>query len=66
ADYVDESLIQAQGFIGRSLGCPALSPAIYKSVINKISNGSCLFVYGNDSKYITDSKMIKQSIKLSK
>lgn len=63
ADYVDESLINAQGFIGRSLGCPALSPEMYKQVINKIKNGTCFFVYGNDSKYITESKMLKQKIK---
>jgi hypothetical protein len=63
ADYVDEAWIQGQGYIGRSLGCPALSPKIYKLIIDKIKGGSCFFVYGNDSKYITESKFLKQSTK---
>lgn len=64
ADYVDESIVKSQGYIGRSLGCPALSPAIYKQVINKIKSGTCLFVYGNDASYITNSKFLKRPVKL--
>lgn len=63
AKYVDESVVKSQGFIGRSLGCPALSPKIYKDVINKIKSGTCLFVYGNDASYITNSKLLKQPVK---
>lgn len=62
ADYVSEQVAKSQGYIGRSLGCPALSPQIYKDVINAIKNGTCLFVYGNDSKYITSSKYLKQPV----
>ena len=64
ADYVSESVVKSQGFVGRSLGCPALSPAIYKQVIEKIKNGTCLFVYGNDASYITNSKLLKRPVKL--
>lgn len=66
ASYVDESVVKSQGYLGRSLGCPALSASIYKQVINKIKNGTCLFVYGNDGKYITNSKYLKQAVKLQK
>jgi len=66
ANYVSESVVKSQGYIGRSLGCPALSPAIYKSVIDKIKNGTCLFIYGNDSSYIVNSKLIKRPAKLEK
>ncbi|MEO6454424.1 MAG: murein L,D-transpeptidase catalytic domain family protein [Ginsengibacter sp.] len=66
ADYVSESVVKSQGFIGRSLGCPALSPDVYKPVIEKIKKGSCLFIYGNDAAYITKSKMLKQAVKLEK
>jgi hypothetical protein len=66
ADYVDESVVKSQGYLGRSLGCPALSPEIYKAVIQKIKNGTCLFIYGNDGAYITNSKFLKQPVKLEK
>lgn len=66
ANYVDESVVKSQGYLGRSLGCPALSPEIYKQVISKIRNGTCLFVYGNDNKYIINSKFLKRPVKLQK
>ena len=66
ADYVSESVVKSQGYIGRSLGCPALSPEVYKPIIEKIKNGTCLFIYGNDGKYISNSKLLKQDIKLGK
>lgn len=66
ADYVKESIVKSQGYIGRSLGCPALSPEIYKPIINKIKNGTCLFIYGNDPSYITRSKLFKQPVKQQK
>ncbi len=63
ADYVGEAVVKSQGYIGRSLGCPALSPALYKPIIDKIKNGSCLFIYGNDSKYIMNSGLLKRPVK---
>ena len=66
AEYVSEGLIHQQGYIGRSLGCPALSPDIYKQIINKIKNGTCLFIYGNDSQYIMNSKVLKQKVGIKK
>jgi hypothetical protein len=66
ANYVDESVVKSQGYLGRSLGCPALSPDIYKQVITKIKNGTCLFVYGNDNKYIINSRFLKRPVKLEK
>lgn len=66
AKYVNESVVRSQGYVGRSLGCPALSPNIYKPIIDKIKNGTCLFVYGNDASYITNSKYLKRPVKLEK
>ena len=63
ADYVSEGVVKSQGYIGRSLGCPALAPGVYKQIINKIKNGTCLFVYGNDSRYIINSKFLKRPVK---
>jgi hypothetical protein len=66
ADYVSEAVIKSQGYIGRSLGCPALSPEVYKPIIDKIKNGSCLFIHGNDTKYIVNSQLLKRPVRLGK
>jgi hypothetical protein len=58
ADYVDESLIRSQGYIGRSWGCPALPEKLHKPIIDKIKNGSCLFIYSSDNAYLKRSKII--------
>jgi len=58
ASYVDESIVAQQGYIGRSQGCPALPTNIYKSVIEKIKNGTCLFLYSPDKFYATHSKIL--------
>lgn len=46
ADYVSEGFAKARGYIGRSWGCPAVSPQMNEPIINAIGNGSCLFIYG--------------------
>jgi hypothetical protein len=58
ANYVNESIIKAKGILGRSLGCPAVPPALHKAIINTIKDGSCLFLYSPDSFYVSHSKMI--------
>ena len=58
AGYVDESLIRSQGYIGRSWGCPALPEKLHKPIIDKIKNGSCLFIYSANSAYLKKSKII--------
>ena len=63
ADYVNEDMAKTQGRLGRSLGCPALSPKINKDIIDKIKNGTCLFIYGHDSEYIMNSKYLKQPVR---
>lgn len=45
ADYVSKSFINIHGKLGRSQGCPALSPKTNKRVINLIKNKSLLFIY---------------------
>lgn len=62
ATYVDERFISNQGFIGRSEGCPAIPQQIHKEIIEKIKNGSCLFIYSPDKYYVSHSKMIRSDV----
>lgn len=66
ADYVSAAVVKSQGYLGRSLGCPALAPEVYQPIIDRIKNGSCLFIHGNDSKYIVNSQLLKRSMRLGK
>lgn len=58
ADYVSEQMIRSQGYIGRSHGCPAVPLKWNKAIIARIKNGSCLFVYSNNSAYLNKSKLL--------
>mgnify|MGYP003542756884 FL=1 len=57
APYVSESSIAEMNRIGRSWGCPALSPTISKDVIEKLKDGNLLFVYANN--YEKDSTVLR-------
>ena len=58
ADYASTKSIRALGYLGRSLGCPAVPPAVHKPLINTIKEGSCLFIYSPDKNYINRSRLI--------
>ncbi len=58
ADFVTSAVIKEYGRLGRSYGCPALPVGVSKDIIDKISKGSCLFIYGNDPEYFKNSKII--------
>lgn len=58
ADYVSESLIKSQGYIGRSYGCPAIPSDLAQPIINTIKNGSCLYIY--TPHYANQSRFVRQ------
>lgn len=59
ADTSEEKYLKNYGFLGRTEGCPALPTSINKEILNKIKNGSVLFIFADDDKYLRDSKYIK-------
>lgn len=58
ADYVNERTIASLGYIGRSQGCPAVSPAVSKEIIGTIKDGTCLFIYSPLSSYLAQSPLL--------
>jgi hypothetical protein len=62
APYVNEKVIAQKGFIGRSLGCPAIPDRLKTAVINVIRNGSCLFLYSPDRHYLSHSSVLAQIV----
>jgi hypothetical protein len=59
ADYVSESFIAQQGYIGRSQGCPAVPSSEAYPIINTIKDGTCLFVYTPSKQYVSRSMLLK-------
>jgi hypothetical protein len=55
ADYVNPAAARANGYLGRSLGCPALRPEISRALIDTVKNGSLLFAYYPDEAWLAAS-----------
>lgn len=59
ANYVSQAAINRKGYVGRSFGCPAVSPKVVNRVINTIMGKTVFFINGNDdtytSKYLDDT-----------
>jgi hypothetical protein len=60
ANYVCQNTINQLGRLGRSHGCPAVSPEVSEKVINTIKGKNMLFIAGNDNRYT--SKYMDESI----
>ena len=52
---------QKNGRYGRSLGCPVLPTDIYKQVIETIKEGTMVFAYYTNKRYLASSKYLKVS-----
>ena len=49
AEYVSDAVARTLGRIGRSWGCPAVRPAVARTLIDEIKGGTVLFAYGATS-----------------
>ncbi|MFN9710070.1 MAG: murein L,D-transpeptidase catalytic domain family protein [Bacteroidota bacterium] len=58
APYVSQKNVRQNGFIGRSLGCPAIPMAKAGPIIQSIKNGTLLFIYHPSKQYINQSAII--------
>jgi len=58
ADYATEDFIKRTGRLGRSFGCPAVSPEIIKPIVNSIRDGSLMFIYYPDDHYLSNSDLL--------
>jgi L,D-transpeptidase-like protein len=58
APYVNEATSKVVGRLGRSWGCPALRPAVARSVIDTIKAGSLVFSYYPDKQWLKSSTFL--------
>jgi hypothetical protein len=58
ADYVNARAAQAQGYLGRSLGCPALRPEVTRQLIDAVKDGGLLFAYYPDPQWLHTSRYL--------
>jgi hypothetical protein len=58
ADYVSEAIAKQQGYIGTSLGCPAVPNDKINTIIETIQGASCLFVYAPSKEYLHNSTIL--------
>jgi len=63
ADYVSEQFIENnENCLGRSWGCPAVPAHLSNTVINTIKDGTCLFIYYPEKKYLAHSLWINKRV----
>ncbi len=58
SEYVSEDFIHTRGYLGRSFGCPAIPLELHKEIIDCIKDGSCVFLYHPNKKYLIKSKIL--------
>lgn len=62
AGYVSEDLIRSQGYLGRSLGCPAVPLQEAKGIIDTLKGGACLYIHVPDQNYARRSPILRDSL----
>lgn len=60
SEYVSHTYAEKKGRLGLSWGCPALPEVDYVRIIDKIKNGSLIYIYAEDKHYEKASKFIPE------
>ena len=55
APYVNAATAKANGYLGRSLGCPAVRPEIARQLIDTVKGGGLVFAYYPDQAWLGSS-----------
>jgi len=58
AKYATQEFMKSHGYLGRSYGCPALDPSILKPIVDTIKNGTLLFAYYPEAKWLAQSSYL--------
>ncbi len=58
APYVNASIGQSLGRLGRSHGCPAVRDAVARELIDRVKGGSLVFAYYPDTAWLRSSKFL--------
>lgn len=58
APYVNAATAKANGYLGRSLGCPAVRPQIAHQLIDTVKGGGLLFAYYPDQVWLRSSQYL--------
>jgi uncharacterized protein (DUF2252 family) len=58
APYVNPEFVKANGRLGRSHGCPAVSDAVARELINRVKGGGLVFAYYPDARFLKTSKYL--------
>ena len=59
APYVSDLFVRANGRLGRSWGCPAVSDAVARQLIDRVKGGGLVFAYYPDADFLKTSKYLR-------
>jgi len=56
--YINENIIDKQGRLGRSFGCPSVKDSIARPLIDTLKEGNLIFAYYPDSNWLSTSRFL--------
>jgi hypothetical protein len=59
APYVSPAFVKANGRLGRSHGCPAVSDVVARELIDRVKGGGLVFAYYPDADFLQMSKYLR-------